>query len=58
MSLSDAFVKKGHEVHLISQNIKDDRLDKRNLFKYYNIENSNLLKIHICNYIKNMCIFF
>lgn len=53
MSLSDAFVKKGHEVHLISQNIKDDRLDKRNLFKYYNIENSNLLKIHICNLPRN-----
>ena len=38
MSLSDAFVKKGHEVHLVSQNIKDDNLDKRNLYRYYNIK--------------------
>ena len=53
MSLSDAFVKKGHEVHLVSQNIKDDNLDKRNLFKYYNIKKSNLLKIYLCNLPQN-----
>ena len=53
MSLSDAFVKKGHEVHLVSQNIKDDNLDKRNLFKYYSIKSSDLLKIHLCNLPQN-----
>ena len=53
MSLSNAFVKKGHEVHLVSQNIRSDNLNKKNLFKYYNIENSKLLKIYICNLPQN-----
>ncbi len=53
MSLSNAFIKKGHEVHLITQNIKDNTLNKKNLFKYYNIKNSKLLKIYISNLPQN-----
>ena len=53
MSLADALVKKGNEVHLVSQNYKKDIFKVKNIYKYYNIEKSNLLKIVICNLSNN-----
>ena len=41
MSLANALVNKGNEVHVVSQNIKKDNLKAKNIFKYYNISKSN-----------------
>ena len=53
MSLADALVKKGNEVHLVSQNYKKEIFKVKDIYKYYNIEKSNLLKIIICNLSNN-----
>ena len=53
MSLANALVNKGNEVHVVSQNIKKDNLKAKNIFKYYNISKSNFLKLYICNLPKN-----
>ena len=53
MSLADALVKKGNEVHLVSQNYKKEIFKVKNIYKYYNIEKSNLLKIIVCNLSNN-----
>lgn len=53
MSLADALVKKGNEVHLVSQNYKKEIFKVKDIYKYYNIEKSNLLRIVICNLSNN-----
>ena len=52
MSLSEALIKKGHEVHLVSQNTKKISL-KENIYNYYNVKKSKLLKIHLCKLSSN-----
>lgn len=53
MSLANELVKAGNEVHLLSQNNKTDIFKVNDIYKYYNINKSYLLKIIICNLSTN-----
>mgnify|MGYP006177015383 CR=1 FL=1 len=50
MSLASAFIKQGHEVDIVSQNIGTyhDKIDAKTIKHYYNIKKSKLLSIHLC----------
>ncbi len=53
MSLANELVKYGNEVHVVSQNNKTDIFKVKNIYKYYNVKKSNLLKVIICNLSTN-----